>query len=58
MRMTNRGDFITTRAAGVAAKDVPQPVRLRCLFREPWHGALQNEVGLPLGPFRIAGANP
>ena len=37
----------------VAAKDVPQPVRLRYLHREPWYGALQNEVGLPLGPFHV-----
>ena len=45
--------FVDGRDLVVAAKDVPQPVRLRYLFREPWHGALQNEVGLPLGPFRI-----
>ena len=37
----------------VAAKDVPEPKKLRYLHSSPWFANLYNEASLPIGPFRI-----
>ncbi len=37
----------------VRAEDVAAPKALRYLYSHPWFGALKNEVGLPLGAFRV-----
>ena len=40
-------------AAGMAALDVPKPVKLRYLHSSPWTGTLFSEVNLPVGAFHI-----
>ena len=37
----------------LSAKGVPEPRRVRFLFREPWYGALRNRSGIPAGPFEL-----
>ena len=37
----------------LSAKDVPEPKRVRFLFRAPWRGALKNRSGIPAGPVEL-----
>ena len=42
----------------VSSPDVPEPRALRYLYVPPWKGTFFNEVGLPLGPFRVEVSMP
>ena len=46
------GELVGTEVV-VSAEGVANPARLRYLHSAPWHGALYNEVNLPVGAFHV-----